>query len=304
MIILTDDAAYSKKYFDHKNKFTSNYSSDTISDIKNEFLKSKDCISYYIKNNFWNYGVVTQFAENSQFDSLIKLSNNNKYIPDRSFYLAGSGKNFHGFRNRKWETIEGNIHFTCYLSPNIHAFKAGMGFTMLAAVSVVDTLDSLAELKEKSKIKWVNDIVVDNSKICGVIAQTQIQGSNITDAYIGIGLNVEAVPKIESTSFVPTATSISSYIKNRIDISEICNILLENIYINYDKFLKNGVEFLLEKYLSRSIIIGREIEVWSDPVQGNPLLINRGVVESIGKFLELFIKGQKQPVTDGRVVLI
>jgi BirA family transcriptional regulator, biotin operon repressor / biotin---[acetyl-CoA-carboxylase] ligase len=302
MIIITDNIDFSNKYFPVQPEKINSYGTPLTSNFEAVFLKDNPN-SYQYDLPFWKYGILTDYAEDSQFDLLMKLAGEKTNIPDKTFCLAGHGKKFHGFRNRHWESREGNIHLSCYFKPYLPPAYVGLGFTMLAAVSVVDTLNEIPELKDKAKIKWVNDIIVNDSKICGVIAQTQIQGDAITDAVIGIGLNVEAVPQIESTSFVPSATSINAASDNFYTAGEINLKLLANIEMNYKLLSEFGLKPILDKYIQNSMIIGKNISVWSDPHCDVHELINSGKVVAIGDFLELYLEGQAQPVTSGRIVI-
>ncbi|MDT3741265.1 MAG: biotin--[acetyl-CoA-carboxylase] ligase [Candidatus Kapabacteria bacterium] len=302
MIVLTDDVTYSLKYFPVEEGLVFNYGAPLTSKFENEFFNVKQVLSYHCDNKFWKYGFVTEYSEKSQFDILTNLSSGISKLPDKIFCLAGYGKKFHGFRNRHWVSELGNIHLSCYFKPYFQSSETGLGFTMLAAVSVIETLDLIEGLEGKSQIKWVNDIIVNDAKICGVIAQTQIQGKHVTDAVIGIGLNVGVVPDIYTTSFVPQATSINANSKKTQDIKTITNILLEKIALNYDILAHKGYKPILEKYRQRSMITGKHVKVWSDPVDEEPVLIHEGRVESIGDYLELYLENQKMPVTSGRIV--
>ena len=302
MIIITDNIDFSSKYFPVEPDKINPHGTPLTGNLEATFLKARPN-SYQYDLQFWKCGFLTDYAEDSQFDLLMNLAGEKTNIPDRTFCLAGHSKKFHGFRNRHWESLEGNIHLSCYFKPYLPPAFVGLGFTMLSAVSVVDTFNEIPELKDKAKIKWVNDIIVNDSKICGVIAQTQIQGDAITDAVIGIGLNVEAVPQIESTSFVPSATSINEVTDKFYSVGEINLKLLTNIEKNYKLLCEFGLKPILDKYIQNSMIIGKNISVWSDPHSDIHELINSGKVSAIGDFLELYLEGQSQPVTSGRIVV-
>lgn len=302
MIVLTDDIGHSIKYFPVEEGLVFNYGAPLTSKFENEFFTAKNVLSYHCENTFWKYAFITEYSDKSQFDILTNLSSGNSKLPDKIFCLAGYGKKFHGFRNRHWVSQLGNIHLSCYFKPYVLSSDIGLGFTMLAAVSVIETLDLIDGLQGKSQIKWVNDIIVNDAKICGVIAQTQIQGNHVTDAVIGIGLNVGVVPDIYSTSFVPHATSIDANSEHTQDIKLVTNILLDKIALNYDILASRGYKPILEKYRQRSMITDKNVKVWSDPIDVESALIHEGKVESIGDYLELYLENQKMPVTSGRIV--
>lgn len=303
MIIFTDNISHSKKYFDNFNEIPNNNDFKISAKLESEFFKTKPFI-LSSENEFWRFAFINEVFENSQFDLLINLSGKNKLVADKTICLAGYGRKFHGFHNRAWESALGNIHLSCYFNPNAESSHIGLSFTMLAAVSVIETLDSIEELKNKAQIKWINDIIINDSKICGVIAHNQIQGCKISDAILGIGLNVEKAPEINPTSFIRKATSINNECQQKQDIAKITNILLSKIAINYDLLLSDGYKVILDKYLQRSLIIGKNINIWSDNYEKTPQIIRSGKVVSIGEYLELYLENQPEPVMSGRLELI
>ena len=82
-------------------------------------------------------------------------------------------------------------------------------------------------------IKWPNDILSANKKLCGILIENAIKSVKIKSSIIGIGLNVnqETFP-----NHLPNAISIKNCIQKEIDVS----ILLEEIVIK----LKEKIELL------------------------------------------------------------
>ena len=66
-------------------------------------------------------------------------------------------------------------------------FPDTAGLTSAAAVAVLRGTDRLTQ--GKTQIKWVNDILLDGKKICGILAESFLVGDK-TYAAIGIGVNV------------------------------------------------------------------------------------------------------------------
>jgi BirA family transcriptional regulator, biotin operon repressor / biotin---[acetyl-CoA-carboxylase] ligase len=245
------------------------------------------------------YAFITEHAEQSQFSILMDILRDNNNFRDGILCLAGSGQNFKGYRNRKWESLQGNIHVSLFLNPDRSVKNFHTGFTILSAVSVVQTIDSMPGLAGKAAIKWVNDIMIDGAKVSGVLTQTQTQGEKVSGVFLGIGLNVRTTPTLQKDVFVPQATALCEYA----DCTEanVLYKLLENISSNYKILNDGGYDLLLKNYRQRSLIIGREITVHSDPVDGPPQVTARGKVLEIGENLELYLKGIPEPVTRGRI---
>jgi len=95
-----------------------------------------------------------------------------------------------GQRNTFWESQPSkNLLFSFVLRPK--ELELQKQFYLSIVVSL-----ALAELVEKHlpsgevKIKWPNDIFVDDRKIAGVLIENAIQGSRFESVIIGVGLNV------------------------------------------------------------------------------------------------------------------
>ena len=245
-------------------------------------------------------------ALSSHYDLLIEFCREGITLPDGTLCLAGSGDRFHGQRGRPWSSLPGNIHLAVYLAPLRPVRKLGIGFSILAAVSLVETIDRISELDGRAGIKWVNDILIEDSKVAGFLAFTQSQNEIIQTAVLGIGLNVEQAPHIQSDHFVPAASALRNFVSDPsgCELKDVLSILLERLSLNYMILMDDGCVELLDRYRKRSVVLGKEVIIRSDPVDGEPEDIARGKVLEIGQNLELFIEGRAEPVRCGRLILL
>jgi biotin-[acetyl-CoA-carboxylase] ligase BirA-like protein len=249
--------------------------------------------------------LITASASRSQYDIAVELCKENADIPDSTLCLAGSGENFHGQRDRSWSSPNGNIYLTAIFAPNRKIDQFGPGFIMLPAIAVVEAADSIQGLEGRSSIKWVNDILINNAKIAGVLTYTQAMGDDVTGVVLGIGLNVEVLPDVEPTPFVPDVACLSDFV----DDFSLCNRktaldgLIQSLDSNY-RLLENGeYEQLLFKYRRRSAVIGKHVIICKDNARLDSEVIAEGIVTDIGYNLELLIEGHEKPVTRGRLII-
>lgn len=87
-------------------------------------------------------------------------------------------------------------------------------------------------------IKWPNDIVSGNKKICGVLIENSLKGGQISSSVIGIGLNVN------QTSFVKSlkkASSLKLITKRDFDLDKLLLLIISK--------LKSRIEMLNSKDL-------------------------------------------------------
>jgi biotin-[acetyl-CoA-carboxylase] ligase BirA-like protein len=256
-------------------------------------------------NYLWQYAFFVEYASESQFDVLVDLSQKNSELPHGNLCIAGSGEKFHGLRNRPWVSLAGNIHLSAFLAPQQEVDHFGVGFVILAAVSVLQALDSIAGLAKRAMAKWVNDILIGDAKVCGVLAHTQMQERIVTGAILGIGLNVEAKPQVEPTPYVPEVAALRDFIPNRVlcNQSIVFHRLLHFLDQNYRRLISGHFSELLDLYRKRSLVIGKTVSVFTDAPNGKSEKIVHGKVKSIGANLELIFDGIDSPISKGRVVL-
>jgi BirA family biotin operon repressor/biotin-[acetyl-CoA-carboxylase] ligase len=176
---------------------------------------------------------------------------------------------------------------------------------VLAAVSVVDAIDSVSGLAAPAAIKWVNDILLDDAKVSGVLAYTAGVGSAVDAAVLGIGLNVETTPTVEATPFVPRVGSLRDFSSDGAALSQglVFEALLIALDRNYQLLLDGRASELVDRYRERSIVVGRKVTVYSDDAGSSPQAIATGRVERIGENLELIFAGRDKPLSRGRLVL-
>lgn len=120
---------------------------------------------------------------------------------------------------RTWLSPKGSIALSIILYPDV----AYLPFLiMLASLGVVHSIKAVTGLK--SSIKWPNDVLVNNRKVCGILIESELRGNIADYAIIGIGINVNLrladFPKISQI-----ATSLSHELGrdiSRLDIIRHC----------------------------------------------------------------------------------
>lgn len=304
MKIFTDDIDFAKRYFrdliyQRTNKKETDFN---FNFLKQNFFENKNIYISYLEHSFWTQCILVKEADKSQYDVLVEIMGKNQKLEDKTICLTGSSKKLHGFRNRPWKSEMGNIHLSVYLQPNIEVENPTGIFLALAAVSTLKAIEKSGNFKIQPKIKWVNDIFFDNSKVAGVLAHTVHMKREIKGVVLGIGINVCSKPEVEPTKFVPSTTSLNTQIQGD-KITEYITFknLIDEIKINYELILKGKSNIIIEEYKKNSMIIGKKVRIWSDPlITQEPKILHQGIVTKIGNNLELFIDNSEVPVIRGR----
>ena len=105
-------------------------------------------------------------------------------IPANTVIVAETQTAGRGQMLTKWHDEPGmNLLFTLLVQPK--RLSPEQFFQLNAAVSlaVVNTLKAIKGIQ----VKWPNDIVVNGHKLVGLLIETTIQGSKISNVLIGLG---------------------------------------------------------------------------------------------------------------------
>ena len=307
MIIICDDASFAQSMFEEVltwNAIKTSALARAINIPLDYMFSGNNIYQGNVENEQrWQYLLVVKFAHTSQFEILCKLCRDNKLNVGNILCLAGSGRNFRGFKNRSWQSIPGNLHLSAYIAPHKAVAHFHVGFILMAVNAAVQTLNAIKGIESSASIKWVNDILIEKRKVGGILVQTQAQGNMVIGAVLGIGINVEQTPAIVPDVFVPQVGCLWDFSQKRDPLMKVHILkgLLDNLYKNYQKLLSGNYKDLFNFYNKHSSILGKEVTLYSDPYKGSPRLMLQGKVERIGMDLELYFKGIKDPVYSGRL---
>jgi BirA family biotin operon repressor/biotin-[acetyl-CoA-carboxylase] ligase len=95
-----------------------------------------------------------------------------------------------GHAGNSWESEKGkNLTFSLVLRPVFIEPSNQFLITQLVSVALTNFLKKRMP-PEIVKIKWPNDIYIEDKKIAGILIQNTIRGNSLDYSVIGVGLNV------------------------------------------------------------------------------------------------------------------
>lgn len=166
-------------------------------------------------------------------------------LPEGTVILAEHQFAGRGQVNNTWESEPGkNLTFSILLTPSF--LSADKQFMLNKAISI-GINDALAGIiGEGVKIKWPNDIYINDQKMGGILIENIIQGAKWKHAIVGIGLN------INQTDFPPhlkNATSVKQITGQDQDISLILNDICKGVEAWYLQLKALKFDEINERYL-------------------------------------------------------
>ncbi len=132
---------------------------------------------------------ITVYSETDSTNSQAKravaagLNGEAVFIADKQ--TGGRGRQGKSF----YSPMGTGLYFTAVLRPKVNLSDA-VAITAAAAVTVCEILKR--ETKKDPKIKWVNDIFIDNKKVCGILTEAvaDFESGGVDAVIIGIGINL------------------------------------------------------------------------------------------------------------------
>ena len=142
---------------------------------------------------------------------------------------AGRGR--HG---RTWiSPKDAGLYFSIVLRPRIETRFLPL-ITLMTGIAVHDTL---AKLKLKPDIKWVNDVLVNEKKVSGILAETTDTAAGVA-VVVGIGINIRS--ESIAADLDGTATSIEDVTGHRMDAAHVAQRTTARLTHWYD--VLNGID--------------------------------------------------------------
>ena len=149
---------------------------------------------------------------------------------------------------------DSGIYMSIILKPELNIENSVL-ITSAAAVVVCNAIEKFTSVSPK--IKWVNDIFIDNKKICGILTEavTNFESGMLDCVVVGIGINVKTKNEDFPMELQNKAGSIfiddDSFIRNQLTAEIINNVL------KISKKLEN--KDFMPAYKQRSMILRENI---------------------------------------------
>ena len=151
-----------------------------------------------------------------------------KSATDKTIITATAQTTGHGRYGRNWVSHSGNL----YASFIFKITKRNPKLSYAMGVAVAETL---IHFGLNPKIKWPNDILIDDKKISGILIEY-----NQNFVVIGIGINIKSAPTVKEYH----TAKMDDYVKT--SVVDVLNVLIKKIDFwrnaNFDDVRKRWIE--------------------------------------------------------------
>ncbi len=141
------------------------------------------------------------------------------------------------------------LYFSVVLHPDA-LISDSVAITAAAAVAVCEVIE--AQTKKHPQIKWVNDIYIDNKKVCGILTEavSDFESGRVQSVIIGIGVN------LTTEDFPDEIKDIATSVGENIDKNEF----IAETYKRLKQYCRElALRGFMDKYRANSLVIGKSI---------------------------------------------
>jgi BirA family biotin operon repressor/biotin-[acetyl-CoA-carboxylase] ligase len=121
-----------------------------------------------------------------------------------------------------------------------------------AAVAVVELLRDFYGVE--AQVKWPNDVLVEDRKICGILSEIEAEGERLTFLNVGLGINLNNRP----SEFEATAISLQQIVGKPVSRKAFLQRFLDV----FERGLERGeLDRVLPKWRRCSATLNRQVRV-------------------------------------------
>lgn len=196
--------------------------------------------------------------------------------------------NGNGRRGKTWVTERGNVTFSMLVSIKKPPAML-MGLSLVTGVCVAESLASLAGLKVD--LKWPNDILVSDGKLCGLLTELVSNAPNMTHVVVGIGINYTQPTGIEAGDY--TAVNLPELVELPPSRADLISDVAKRVLRAYALFEEQGWSAFADRWDAFDYLKGRRVRVLGADTEKQALAVGVNeqgalLVESDGVTQALF----------------
>ena len=243
--LLKKEGKLSDKTLDELKDFNIHDFADIVEEIGQEETEyiisskiSEELNTNYIGKNLYVYKEVSSTNTVAKFLAINKVENGSVVISEKQTDARGrSGK--------YWASPLGGVWLSVILQPHVDYSRLPL-ITLATGVAVAKALERIGI--ENAEIKWPNDIMINDKKVCGILTEAVTKFNTIENIIIGVGIDVN----IDITEFPEElqegTTTIANELNGKADENTIIRVFLEELEKIGKVFLEDGMEDILKEW--------------------------------------------------------
>lgn len=198
----------------------------------------------------------------------------NSSLPNGTAVMADEQFDGRGRRGNSWIQNKGE---SLAFSVLIHGAKlCDMG--VLPLICGLATADALGQ---NAALKWPNDVLLNNKKICGILCESLICGESIS-AVCGFGVNLLQSADCFQNANLPHASSVFAETGEKLSPKDAAEKILNSLEKLWLEYKSNGINGIITRYSDVCVTLNKTVKVTFD---GNEVLCRAVGINSDGSLL-------------------
>ncbi|MBP3791265.1 MAG: biotin--[acetyl-CoA-carboxylase] ligase [Methanobrevibacter sp.] len=200
-----------------------------------------------------------------------------------------------GRSGKAWASPIGGIWLSLIVKPNVDYSKLPM-ITIGTGVAVAKAIERTGI--KSAEIKWPNDIIIHDKKVCGILTEAVTTFNTIDSVIIGVGIDANIDIEDFPQELQDGTTTLSDELGRKEDENVLIRMFLEEFEKIGETFNDGDYESILKDWRKRSYSVGKIVEV-REPFNKNydAYVVGIGkegalIVEKIDGTLEKVISGE------------
>ena len=220
--------------------------------MDNDFKLYHNCFdTEFIGKTVYYYRIVD--STNSVAKDFAKKNKENGTIIISKTQSSGRGRN-----NHSWISPEGGLWMSIIFKPDISLDKIQY-LTLIAGISLSKTINESFDLE--SKIKWPNDVYINDKKISGILTEGHITNHSVDYLILGIGVNINNTRLNLSQDLQKKVISLRDELNKEVNIPQFLNKFLVNLEKYYNMLVDNEFDKILDDWRQLTNTLGKIVEV-------------------------------------------
>ena len=186
---------------------------------------------------------IIKLSATESTNTYLKLLASKQNLPDFTVVITDNQTKGKGQINSSWDSEPGN-NLTFSVLKHHQGFNVKNQFLVSTCVSLA-IYEVLNDLKlPRVKVKWPNDILSGNLKVCGILIENTLKGQEVMSSVIGIGLNVNQTVFSKNLK----ATSVKLELKKEQKLESLLVKIMDKLQFYLPKATRSNEVELMKAY--------------------------------------------------------
>ncbi|MDF2987584.1 MAG: birA, biotin-(acetyl-CoA-carboxylase) ligase [Eubacterium sp.] len=160
---------------------------------------------------------------------------------------------------RPWQSGSNHgLWFSTVLRPELEPEQVQI-VTLAASVAVIEGIARGEGIN--CGIKWPNDIILDNSKLAGILTELSAEPGHVNYLVVGIGININQDLKDFDPELQNKATSLKIHAGKKISRVRLLESILTSFEEIYNIMLEGNTGEIINRWNKYSVTIGKEVKI-------------------------------------------